>query len=207
MTAKEEIKTIASHSETKFKEKGSLFIGKAFSVETEDDFSSELLKLKKDYYDASHLCFAYKLKDDTFKYSDAGEPGGTAGIRIYNAIEHFSVVDIGVVVIRYFGGTKLGVGPLGKAYYKSAEYVIACSTLITKKAYKKVIIKTGFQFISSVHHYLPLFDAIISDVQYSNDVIFVIELFPSQIKKLKEVLTEACSGNIELKVEDNTFFR
>lgn len=207
MIVREEIKTIKSPSETKFKEKGSLFIGKAFPVETDDDFSFVLNNIKKEYYDATHHCFAYKLKDDSFKYSDAGEPNGTAGIRIFYAIEHFALVDVCVIVIRYFGGTKLGVGPLGKAYYKSAEDVLTCASPITKKAYQKVLIKTGFQFISSVHHFLPQFDAIISDVHYSDEVKFIIELFPSQIDKLKEVLIEACSGNIEVKEEKGIYFR
>ena len=207
MSIKEEITSIVSLPEASFKEKGSLFIGKAFPIETEDEFETKLLAFRKEYYDATHHCFAYKLKDDQFRYSDAGEPNGTAGIRIYNAIEHFNLYDVGVIVVRYFGGTKLGVGPLGKAYYKSAEEVLASAVKVIKKPFKKIAITTGFDYISTIHHYLPLFNAVIVNVDYSNVVSFIVEINSSSTKKLRELLIVATNGNVELSESEEIFYR
>ena len=116
----DKIKTIIKDSEFRFKEKGSVFIGLSFPINSEEDAESFLLSVRKKYYDATHHCYSYKLTDGTFKYSDAGEPNGTAGIRIYNAQNHFDLTGILTIIVRYFGGVKLGVGPLGKAYYETA---------------------------------------------------------------------------------------
>lgn len=207
MNIKEEISSIVLPAESKFKERSSLFIGKAFPVENENEFALEFSVIKKNYYDATHLCYAFKLKDDSFKYSDAGEPNGTAGIRIYNAIEHFSLVDVGVVVIRYFGGTKLGIGPLGKAYFRSAEDVLSSAEKVIKKPFKEIIIKTGFEFISTIHHYLPQFNAVIKNVEYSNTVLFSIEINPSAIINLCKLLNEASRGNIEISESDGVVYK
>ena len=134
----ENYKTIGSFNETTLKEKSSVFNAQAYPVENEEDALQIVEKTKKKYYDATHHCYAYKLTGNKIKYSDAGEPSGTAGIRILNAINHFNMQNILVIVIRYFGGTKLGVGPLGKAYYNSVIQTLKSSRIIEKKAYKKI---------------------------------------------------------------------
>src|ERR1035437_8880518 len=118
------IRSIEGFTEAGIKEKGSAFTGQAYFMSDSDECVKKLNKIIKQFYDATHHCYCYKLNSGEAKYSDNGEPSGTAGIRILNAIEHFDLTDILVVVIRYFGGTKLGVGPLGKAYYESALNVL-----------------------------------------------------------------------------------
>ena len=108
------IRTIEGITEASIKEKGSVFTGKAYFMSNSQDCIAKLNEIKKEFYDATHHCYCYKLNTGEIKYSDNGEPSGTAGIRILNAIEHFILTDMLVVVIRYFGGTKLGVGPLVK---------------------------------------------------------------------------------------------
>ena len=147
----DEILTIKGFFESKFKEKGSQFIGLAYPINSENEFQSILAEIKKKYYDASHHSYAYRLLNNTFKYSDAGEPSGTAGIRILNAIEHFNLLNVLVIVVRYFGGTKLGVGPLGKAYYHSAEITLNDSDKIKKTAYKRIFVSVDFSFTSLLH--------------------------------------------------------
>ena len=113
----EEIKTIKKSAEVKFKEKGSLFLSKSYNITNVENVEDILNNLKKEFFDATHRCFAYRLNSvstaNNFRYSDDGEPSGTAGIRILNAIDHFELQNCLIAVIRYFGGTKLGVGPLG----------------------------------------------------------------------------------------------
>ena len=136
----EQIKTIEKFSQKNYKEKGSEFIGRVYHVEQEKEIVETLNKLKKKYYNATHHCYAYKLLNGKIKYSDDGEPGGSAGIRILKAIEHFDLVNQLVVVTRYFGGTKLGVGPLGKAYYTSAYDVLERSEIVVKTLYYTIYI-------------------------------------------------------------------
>ena len=93
-----QIKTILSYSETKFKEKSSIFLGFAYPVKSIEDVTGKLALVRKKYFDATHHCYAYKLANNILKYSDDGEPSGTAGIRILNVIEHFNLVNILLVV-------------------------------------------------------------------------------------------------------------
>ena len=146
------IKTIPDFHEFRFKEKGSLFIGQTYNVTSEEGAEIQLKKIKKEYYDATHRCFSFVLNDGTFKYSDDGEPNGTAGIRIFNAQKHFEVTNNLTVVIRYFGGTKLGVGPLGKAYYDSAFSVLNEAKIVTLEKFQRLEIEYDFEQSSLVHN-------------------------------------------------------
>ncbi len=148
------VKTIKSFAESKYKEKGSVFIAQVYPVTTQAQAENILNSVRKKYYDATHHCFAYKLFNGHVKYSDDGEPAGTAGIRILNAIEHFDLQNVLIIVIRYFGGTKLGVGPLGKAYYTSALNALEISETVEKKIYFKIKIFYDYDFTNKVHHIL-----------------------------------------------------
>jgi uncharacterized YigZ family protein len=146
------IKTIPDFHEFRFKEKGSLFIGQTYNITSEEGAEIQLKKIKKEYYDATHRCFSFTLIAGTFKYSDDGEPNGTAGIRIFNAQKHFEVTNNLTVVIRYFGGTKLGVGPLGKAYYDSAFSVLKEAKIVILKKFQRLEIEYDFEQSSIVHN-------------------------------------------------------
>lgn len=110
--------TIKGTSEGYYKEKGSKFIARAFHVESEEAAKEYLLQMKKEYHDARHHCYAFRIKpeDEFFRSSDDGEPSGTAGKPILNQIFSADLFDVLVVVTRYFGGTKLGVHGLIRAY-------------------------------------------------------------------------------------------
>lgn len=168
----EVINTLKKSAENSYKEKGSEFIGLAFPVKNEEEIEQNLSGIKKKYYDASHHCYAFRLKDKTFRYSDAGEPTGTAGIRILNAIDHFKITDILIIVVRYFGGVKLGVGPLGRAYYLSAETLLENCTFQKEKPFFTLKIIADFNFISSVHRIISNHSAIIKNTEYGDKVTF-----------------------------------
>jgi uncharacterized YigZ family protein len=161
-----QIKTISAPSEFRLKEKGSLFISKALYAENEEAALSLLKSEKKESYNATHHCYTYKFQDGKFKYSDDGEPNGTAGLRIYNAINHFGLTNLILIVMRYFGGTKLGVGPLGKTYYDSAFKALENAKIETKTLYEKGIIEFGFDFSNLVHRLIAKFSVIIESTNY-----------------------------------------
>ncbi len=132
---KDTYKTIASASEEiLFKEKNSKFFGYAFPITTEEDVKSHLEILRRQHFGAVHYCYAFQLGTEKiqFRANDDGEPSNTAGIPIYGQIQSFGVTNVLVVIVRYFGGTKLGVGGLISAYRSSAQMALEASEIVEK---------------------------------------------------------------------------
>jgi uncharacterized YigZ family protein len=120
--------------ETLFKEKGSKFFGYTFPVSSEKDVKEKLEELKKKHHTARHFCYAYQLgiENIRFRANDDGEPNNSAGMPIYGQIQSFEVTNILIVSVRYFGGTKLGVGGLMSAYKRSAQMALEVSNILKK---------------------------------------------------------------------------
>jgi uncharacterized YigZ family protein len=194
----EEIKTINNTYKSELKEKASKFLGFAFPVESENEALSILDRIKKEYYDASHHCYAYKLTDSLIKYSDAGEPSGTAGIRILNAIEHFDIANILIVIVRYFGGTKLGIGGLGRAYYETACRLLEKAEIRKKYLYQKILITLDFQFTQKVYHLFNDSENKILNVNYSDKANFECIVKPAKIDQIIEKLNNFTNGKAEV---------
>ncbi|MFZ1281187.1 MAG: YigZ family protein [Ignavibacteriaceae bacterium] len=192
----EQIKTINDFLQISIKEKGSEFIAIVYPVDNEENVLNHLQEIRKKYYDATHHCYAYKIKSGEQKYSDDGEPNGTAGIRILNAIEHFDLSDVMLVVVRYFGGTKLGVGPLGKAYYNTSIEVLEKAEIQSKNLFQKIEIEVDFVFISQIHRIINQFSAIISDSQFTNKANFKCFVKPNDFEKINIELTNLTNGQI-----------
>ncbi|HMU43613.1 MAG TPA: YigZ family protein [Ignavibacteriaceae bacterium] len=201
-----EIRTIGKTVEFEFKEKSSGFLAILFPIQNEDDFKNSLLKIKKKYFDATHHCYAYRLHDGSFKYSDDGEPGGTAGVRIHNALTHFGVTDAAIIVVRYFGGTKLGVGPLGKAYYHAAFSVVEKSSLITKYAYKKFIFTVDFTDMNIVHKIIDDYSGKLLTTNYSEKVSFEVLFKKSDQLKIESKLKEYSESTLIYSVTQEVEF-
>jgi uncharacterized YigZ family protein len=127
--------TIAQTSTTEFKDRGSKFIAYAFPIETVDDFKKQLQALKKEYTKAAHHCFAYRIGTvgNTFRSSDDGEPSGTAGKPILGQLDSKQVTNAAIIVVRYFGGTLLGVPGLINAYKTSASLALQVTPIIQKQ--------------------------------------------------------------------------
>lgn len=195
----ERIKTIKNFHQSSIKEKGSEFIAIVYPVDNEGNALNHLNEIRKKFYDASHHCYAYKIKSGELKYSDDGEPNGTAGIRILNAIEHFGLTDLLLIVVRYFGGTKLGVGPLGKAYYNASINVLEPSEIVTETLYEEIELSVEFGFISHIHRLINQFSAIISNSQFTTEAFFKCYVLPADFEKIQSELTNLTNGQISIK--------
>ncbi|MFY0698180.1 MAG: YigZ family protein [Balneola sp.] len=127
------LKTVTEIFTSEFKERGSKFIGYLIPAKSEEEFDEQLQKLKTELWDASHHCYAYRIgaSDTTEFSSDDGEPSGTAGLPILNQLRSNELVDVCAVVVRYFGGTKLGKSGLIEAYGEGAKQAIEASKLKT----------------------------------------------------------------------------
>jgi uncharacterized YigZ family protein len=146
-------KTILKPSEeTLFKEKGSKFFGYAFPVFNEDDVKEFLEELKKKHHSARHCCYAYQIgvEDIQYRANDDGEPNNSAGLPIYGQIQSFEVTNILIVSVRYFGGTKLGVGGLISAYKTSAQITLEASEIIEKTIDVHFKLKFGYDVMNKV---------------------------------------------------------
>lgn len=144
----DEFKTISKASpEVLFKEKGSKFLGYAFPISSEEEVISILQGLKEKHHKARHWCYAWRLgvETETFRANDDGEPNNSAGQPIYGQILSFELTNILVVVVRYFGGTKLGVGGLVQAYKTAANLALESSSIIQKTV--NVFFEIEFDYI------------------------------------------------------------
>ncbi len=145
-------RSIASRSEGLFKDNGSRFIALAYPVETESEIKEIVASLKKEYHDARHHCYAYRLgyKGDVFRANDDGEPSSSAGRPILGQIDANGLSDILIVVVRYFGGIKLGIPGLIRAYKTSAADAISNARIVEKTAGRRFRLSFGYLNMNDV---------------------------------------------------------
>ncbi len=143
----DEYKTIKEPVTGIFREKGSKFIAYAFEAENETQFKSHLEEIKKEHFKARHHCYAYIFGTEgtNFRYNDDGEPSGTAGIPIYNQIRSHELSNIGIIVVRYFGGTKLGVPGLINAYKAATKDALENAVIVTRYIEKTIEIQYPYE--------------------------------------------------------------
>ena len=138
--------------EVLLKEKNSKFFGYAFPVTSEEDVKENLERLRKEHFSARHWCYAYQIGTEKIQYraNDDGEPNNSAGMPIYGQIQSFEVTNVLVVVVRYFGGVKLGVGGLISAYKTAAQMALENATIVEKTINKHFIISFGYANMNKV---------------------------------------------------------
>lgn len=146
-------KTIEKPSEeTLFKEKNSKFYGYAFPVRTEEECKEYIEEIKKKHHTARHWCYAYQLgvKNVYYRANDDGEPSNTAGMPIYGQIQSFEVTNVLIVVVRYFGGVKLGVGGLISAYREGARLALEASEIVEKTVDQHFLVSCDYKNLNKV---------------------------------------------------------
>ena len=174
------------------KEKGSKFIGFAYPVNSESDIKDSLNHLKSIHPKATHHCYAYRLgiNGENYRANDDGEPSGSAGLPIYNQLLAHQITNILVVVIRYYGGTKLGVGGLVKAYKESAKYTLEQATIITKELESKIELKFKFSQQNQIFTLLNKYDAKILDFDAQEICIIQANIKTSKKESISDELSE-----------------
>ena len=152
--------SIAAPSEGLFKDNGSRFIALAYPVETEEEVKAIVAGLRKQYHDARHHCYAYRLgyKGDVFRSSDDGEPSGSAGRPILGQIDSAGLSDVLVVVVRYFGGIKLGIPGLIRAYKTSTADALSQAQVVEKIAGVWLRLGFGYESMNAVMKVLKEMD-------------------------------------------------
>ncbi|MBW6458807.1 MAG: YigZ family protein [FCB group bacterium] len=197
--------TISAPVKSILKVKGSKFLGFAYPVEKEDEINSILASLRKQYYDATHHCYAWQLgfgKDIIFRYHDDGEPSGTAGKPIRMAISHRELTNILIVSVRYFGGTKLGTGGLARAYGQSAAETLDAATIIQIEQGEKLCFICSYEYHPIVMRALNEQHIISLKEHYGESVTLEAEIDEREVAQLLEKVKNVTNGNVAGRIID-----
>ena len=165
-------KTIEVTTTEQFKDRGSRFIGFLFPISSEEDIKKHLAALKKEYYDATHHCYAYTLghiDNEAIRLNDDGEPSGSAARPIFGQLQSAGLKDVLAVVVRYFGGTKLGVPGLINAYKSTTRLAIEKNTIIEKKIMAHAAIHFPYDKMNVLMTLLKKEGADICGIDYANE--------------------------------------
>ena len=183
-------RTLAEPAEHRQKIERSDFLGLAFRIASEDEFFAELERVQKRYFDATHHCWAFRLFDGRQRSSDAGEPSGTAGKPILSAIEGASLYDLGVVVVRWYGGVKLGTGGLGRAYRDTAAEALREAKTLDRYVYERVRVAVPFSALSTVYRLVNPPDVVLVAEEFGETNTFTFDVRASQAEGFRKGLTE-----------------
>lgn len=184
-------RTIAARVEHRQKIERSDFLGVAFPVAEEGEFFEELERMQKRWYDATHHCWAYRLfADSRTRSSDAGEPSGTAGKPILAAIEGAGLHDVAVVVVRWYGGIKLGTGGLSRAYRDTAAEALRAAAPVDRYVYHRVRVIVPFDALNTVYRLIRPPDVLLAEERFGEENEFFFDVRLSLVGEFQRQLTE-----------------
>ena len=201
---KDVYKTIDKAStEALFKDRGSKFYGYAFPVTNEEEIKENIEFLKKQHYNARHWCFAWQLgmKYEKYRANDDGEPTNSAGTPIYGQLQAFEVTNILVVVVRYFGGTKLGVGGLIQAYKTTAKFALENSEIIQKTINEKFILQFNYTEMNKVMRIVKEEQISIINQKLDLNCMYTISVRKKEADKVFKLFNE--TYKVLIKKKDN----
>jgi len=193
--------TLSSKSEGKYHEKGSIFSALAIPVSAIAEVKANLQQLKEQFPDASHICYGYRIKDrgrlDEFA-TDAGEPKGSSGLPILNVLKRNQIVDAVIFVVRYFGGSKLGIPGLINAYGTAAEETIENAKVKKWAQLERISFIYNYDLHNKVDSILQKFKVNIIKSDFGESIQVELEIDVEKNEELKKELKEASNGTIRV---------
>lgn len=182
--------TLAEPSTGIFRDRGSRFLAYAYPADTAEQCMAQLEKLKQKHHDARHHCFAYRLspEKDIYRYSDDGEPNGTAGRPIYEQILSHNLYQVHVVVVRYFGGTLLGAGGLYQAYKNAAAEALSAANIIETYLTSDVELLFSYSIMTPVMKWLDREQPKIIEKEFTDTARIVLRIRKSETDNIMEKL-------------------
>ncbi len=193
----EEYLVPTGYGEDEFVEKKSRFIGRVWPVETEEEALAKIAEMKKQHYDATHNCWAYVLKSGAMRFSDDGEPGGTAGNPMMQVLQKENLFNVVCVVTRYFGGILLGAGGLVRAYTKGAKIAIDAAGKSMKRVWSVLYIPCPYTFYERVKLETEAFGGVIRDTQFGAEVELEILVAQPKAQAFLDRILDMTSGTVE----------
>lgn len=206
ISTKECYKTVKGAGEALIVEKKSKFIATVRPVTSDEEAHGFLAEMRSKYSDATHNVYAYVIDENNiFRYSDDGEPGGTAGMPVLDTIRKEGLVDVAVVVTRYFGGTLLGTGGLVHAYGAACREGLMKAGIITRVLCDIVSVKVDYTLVGKMQYMISEDGYILEDTVYDNEVTFRVCLKKEQIDKFIADATELTCGRAIIKKEEQKY--
>ena len=193
----EEYLVPTQYGEDEFTEKKSRFIGRVWPVESEEEALERIQAMKKQHYDATHNCWAYIIKDGAIRFSDDGEPGGTAGMPMLQVLQREGLNNIVCVVTRYFGGILLGAGGLVRAYTKGAKIAVDAAGKSMKRVWSVLYVPCPYNFYERVKLEVEAFGGIIRTTEFAAEVELEILMPEAQAQAFLDRLTDMSAATIE----------
>ncbi|MCI9111460.1 MAG: YigZ family protein [Eubacterium sp.] len=194
-----EYKTVEFENSDEFIEKKSKFIGYVKPVKTQEEATEFINKIKSKHWDATHNVYAYVLQENNIqRYSDDGEPSGTAGVPVLDVILKSNLVDVCVVVTRYFGGTLLGAGGLVRAYSHGSKIAVEAGNIITMAPCSILKVCVDYSFYDRLNILLNDFSANVEDTQFSDNVSVTFSIKQEKTADLQNKLTDLSNGLYKL---------
>jgi uncharacterized YigZ family protein len=194
--------TVEGKFRHQIKVRSSTFIGTLAHAEQKEDAEDFIENIREEFHDATHNCFGYRIDADEFRYSDDGEPAGTAGKPILAMINKHQLQQVALTVTRFFGGTKLGTGGLIRAYGDCADQLIEQAPIITRIHYQTVTMSYGFDQINQVQHLVHKYNAQILEDATPGGMRAQISIPPSKKKRFLEDVVNFTSGKIKILSEN-----
>lgn len=205
--AEESYRTVKKEANDEFVEKRSRFIGYCKPVSTEEEALEFISKIKTKHWDARHNVYAYCLRDGQIRrYSDDGEPQGTAGMPVLDVLVKSGLTDLVVVVTRYFGGILLGAGGLVRAYSHSAKIATEASEIVTMQNCIICTLKCDYNQYGKVSALIPQCNGFIDDSAFGSDVEITFHISPDNLDTLRKKLADATCGEVEPEEQFKEFF-
>ena len=187
----------SEYGEDEFIEKKSRFIGRIWPVETEEEALARIQEMKKKHYDATHNCWAYIIRDGAARFSDDGEPGGTAGMPMLQVLQREGLYNVVCVVTRYFGGILLGAGGLVRAYTKGAKIAVDAAGKSMKRVWTVLYVPCPYSFYERVRLEAEGFGGIVRKADFGAEVELEL-LFPeAKTQEFLDRLTDMTAGTVE----------
>ena len=195
-----EYKTIARRCEARFIEKKSEFIGYLCPVQTEEQAVAFIEEIGAMHRKATHNCYAYILRENNAaRHSDDGEPGGTAGVPIYEVLRKEGLTDVCCVVTRYFGGVLLGAGGLVRAYTKGAKDAVDAAQIKCMAEAVKLAVTVDYGLYGRLAQVFADFDARVEDERFADNVRIVLHIRAENSQKLTDKLVDVCNGAVSVE--------
>lgn len=193
-------------SETEYVEKRSRFIGHVKMVKTEEEARAFIESMKKRYYDARHNCWCYIIKEGgAVRYSDDGEPQGTAGQPMLGVFEKEGITNVVCVVTRYFGGILLGAGGLVRAYTKSAKDALDAAGVSVVRRWVKLLVPCSYKSYERIRNETEKFGAVIQDTEYGADILLTVLVPEADGERYSAMLVDLTAGEVEPIVDGEEF--
>lgn len=196
----QEYKTVEKEASDFFIEKKSKFIGYAKPVKTQEEAVEFISEIKSKHWDATHNVYAYVLRENNIqRYSDDGEPSGTAGVPVLDVMLKENLVDVCVVATRYFGGTLLGAGGLVRAYSHTSKIALEAAGIITMAQCSIMSAEVDYSFYDRLNILLSDFSAVILNTSFSDKVCVEFSVKENTVDLLNAKLIDVSNGKYALK--------